>query len=328
MTMPIVRLGRSGLHVSRLCLGCMSYGEPARGNHAWTLPEEDSRPFFRKALDAGINFFDTANVYSLGSSEEITGRALLAYARRDDLVIATKVGTRMRPGPYGMGLSRKAILAEIDASLQRLGADHVDLYQIHRLDPETPIEETLEALNDVVRAGKARYIGASSMHAWQFAQALAVSERRGWGRFVSMQNHLNALYREELREMLPLCRAEGIGVIPWSPLARGRLTREWAAGTARTETDAYARTLYDRTEAADRRVVEAVAQVAATRGVPRAQVALAWLLAQPGVTAPIVGATKLAHLDDALAALSLALTPEELAAIDAPYVPHAVAGHV
>jgi aryl-alcohol dehydrogenase-like predicted oxidoreductase len=327
MSVPIVRLGRTGLHVSRLCLGCMSYGEPGRGNHAWTLPEEDSRPFFRKALDAGINFFDTANVYSLGSSEEITGRALLTYARRDDVVIATKVGMRMRAGPHGLGLSRKAILAEIDASLQRLGTDHVDLYQIHRLDPETPIEETLEALNDVVRAGKARYVGASSMHAWQFAQALATSERRGWARFVSMQNHVNALYREELREMLPLCRAEGIGVIPWSPLARGRLTRAGGASTARTESDAYGKTLYDRSEAADRQVVDAVAQVAAKRGVPRAQVALAWLLAQPGISAPIVGATRLAHLDDALAALSLALTPEELAAVDTPYVPHAVAGH-
>jgi len=325
--MDFIRLGRTGLKVSRICLGCMSYGEPGRGNHPWTLPEAESRPFFKRALDAGINFFDTANVYSLGSSEEITGRALLAYAKRDDLVIATKVGTRMRPGPTGAGLSRKAILREIDASLERLGTDHVDLYQIHRLDAETPIEETLEALNDVVRAGKARYIGASSMHAWQFAQALALSERRGWARFVSMQNFVNLLYREEEREMLPLCRAEGIGVIPWSPLARGRLTRDWDATSARLETDDFGRTLYANTPDADRNVVEAVARIAAQRGVPRAQVALAWVLARPGITAPIVGATKLEHLDDAVAALALKLTPEEIAALEAPYVPHAVVGH-
>jgi aryl-alcohol dehydrogenase-like predicted oxidoreductase len=325
--MDYLRLGRTGLKVSRICLGCMSYGEPGRGNHPWTLPEAESRPFYKRALDAGINFFDTANVYSLGSSEEITGRALLAYAKRDDVVIATKVGMRMRAGPTGAGLSRKAILREIDASLERLGTDHVDLYQIHRLDADTPIEETLDALNDVVRAGKARYIGASSMHAWQFAQALALSERHGWARFVSMQNYVNLLYREEEREMLPLCRAEGIGVIPWSPLARGRLTREWNATSARSETDDFGRTLYAKTADADRKVVEAVAHVAAQRGVPRAQVALAWVLARPGVTAPIVGATKLEHLDDAIAALEVKLTPEEMAALEAPYVPHAVAGH-
>ncbi|HUP05824.1 MAG TPA: aldo/keto reductase [Caldimonas sp.] len=325
--MDYIRLGRTGLKVSRICLGCMSYGEPTRGNHPWTLPEDASRPFFRRALDAGINFFDTANVYSLGSSEEITGRALLAYAKRDDVVIATKVAMRMRPGPNGAGLSRKAILREIDASLERLGTDHVDLYQIHRLDADTPIEETLEALNDVVRAGKARYIGASSMHAWQFAQALALSGRHGWARFVSMQNYVNLLYREEEREMLPLCRAEGIGVIPWSPLARGRLTRDWDATSARSETDDFGRTLYAKTADADRKVVEAVKHVAAERGVPRAQVALAWLLAKPGITAPIVGATKLEHLDDAVAALGLRLTAEEIAALEAPYVPHAIAGH-
>ena len=325
--MDFIRLGRTGLKVSRICLGCMSYGEPTRGNHPWTLPEDESRPFFKRALDAGINFFDTANVYSLGSSEEITGRALLAYARRDDVVIATKVAMRMRPGPNGAGLSRKAILTEIDASLERLGTDHVDLYQIHRLDAETPIDETLEALNDVVRAGKSRYIGASSMYAWQFAQALALSDRRGWARFVSMQDYVNLLYREEEREMLPLCRAEGIGVIPWSPLARGRLTRDWDATSARAETDDFGRTLYAKTADADRKVVEAVAQVAAQRGVPRAQVALAWLLSRPGITAPIVGATKLAHLDDAIAALALRLSADEIAALEAPYVPHAIAGH-
>jgi aryl-alcohol dehydrogenase-like predicted oxidoreductase len=326
MSMPTVRLGRSGLEVSRLCLGCMSYGVPERGNHPWTLPEAASRPFVKKALDLGINFFDTANVYSDGTSEAIVGRALLDYARRDEVVIATKVHGRMRPGPNGAGLSRKAILAEIDHSLQRLGTDHVDLYQIHRWDYGTPIEETLEALNDVVRAGKALYIGASSMFAWQFARALAVSDRHGWARFVSMQNYVNLLYREEEREMLPLCRAEGIGVIPWSPLARGRLTRAWDAPSARAETDAFGRTLYAATADADRRVVEALAAVAAARGVPMAQVALAWMLRQPGITAPIVGATRLEQLDDAVAALGLQLTAEELAALQAPYVPHAVVG--
>ncbi|WP_207478514.1 aldo/keto reductase [Arenibaculum pallidiluteum] len=324
--MEYVKLGRTGLDVSRICLGCMSYGDPGRGNHAWTLPEEESRPFIRKALELGINFFDTANVYSAGTSEEIVGRALRDFANRDEIVIATKVHGRMRPGPNGAGLSRKAILGEIDASLRRLGTDYVDLYQIHRFDPETPIAETLEALNDVVRAGKARYTGASSMYSWQFAKALAISERNGWARFATMQNHLNLLYREEEREMLPLCREEGIGVIPWSPLARGRLTRDWAETSARSETDQYMRTLYAATEEADRQVVEAVAAIAAARGVPRAQVAMAWLLQKPGVTAPIVGATKLHHLDDAVAALGVRLTAEEIAALEAPYVPHAVAG--
>ncbi|EJW11529.1 putative oxidoreductase [Rhodovulum sp. PH10] len=324
--MDYTRLGRTGLEISRLCLGCMSYGIPNRGAHAWTLPEEESRPFIRKALDLGINFFDTANVYSDGSSEEIVGRALKDFAKRDDIVLATKVFQRMRPGPNGAGLSRKAILSEIDASLKRLGTDYVDLYQIHRFDPATPIEETMEALNDVVRAGKARYIGASSMYAWQFAKALAVSERHGFARFVSMQNYVNLLYREEEREMLPLCRSEGIGVIPWSPLARGRLTRDWDAATARAETDEFGKTLYAKTAEADRKVVEAVAKVAAGRGVPRAQVALAWVLQKAEVSAPIVGATKPAHLDDAVAALSLKLTPEEIATLEAPYVPHAVVG--
>jgi aryl-alcohol dehydrogenase-like predicted oxidoreductase len=326
--MKTIRLGRTGLEVSRICLGCMSYGAPDQGAHPWSLDEATSRPFFKKALDLGINFFDTANVYSAGTSEAYTGRALAAYARRDDVVIATKVHGRMRPGPNGGGLSRKAILSEIDHSLQRLGVDHVDLYQIHRWDPQVPIDETLEALNDVVRAGKARYIGASSMYAWQFARALAVSEARGWARFVSMQNHLNLLYREEEREMLPLCLDQGIGVIPWSPLARGRLTRAWDETTARTETDAFGRGLYTAAVESDRQVVDAVARVAAARGVPRAQVALAWVLQTPGVTAPIVGATKPEHLDDAVAALDLALTPDEVQALEAPYVPHPVRGHV
>lgn len=325
--MEYTRLGRSGLKVSRLCLGCMSYGEPNRGNHAWTLPEADSKPFFRRALDLGINFFDTANVYSDGTSEEFLGRALAEYVPREEVVIATKVNGRMRPGPNGKGLSRKAILTEIDASLKRLGTDWVDLYQIHRWDYETPIEETMEALNDVVRAGKARYIGASSMYAWQFAKSLRVAERNGWTKFVSMQNYVNLLYREEEREMLPLCRDEGIGVIPWSPMARGRLTRDWDETSARQETDEFGRNLYAKTGDADRKVVEAVAKVAAARGVPRAQVALAWVLQKPGITAPIVGATKLAQLDDAVAAMSLGLTDEEIAALEAPYVPHAVAGH-
>ena len=324
--MEYTRLGHSGLVVSRLCLGCMSYGEPGRGNHPWTLDEAASRPFLKKALDLGINFFDTANVYSLGSSEEIVGRALTDYTSRDDVVIATKVHGRMRPGPNGAGLSRKAILAEIDASLKRLGTDHVDLYQIHRWDPETPIEETLEALHDVVKAGKARYIGASSMHAWQFAKSLAVAEANGWTRFATMQPYVNLLYREEAREMLPLCQAEGIGVIPWSPLARGRLTRDWDDRTERSDTDTFGRSLYERTAEADRQVVDAVRAVAEARGVPRAQVALAWVLRQPAISAPIVGATKLGQLDDAVAALSLALDADELAKLEAPYVPHAVVG--
>lgn len=324
--MDYVKLGRTGLDVSRICLGCMSFGVPDRGGHPWSMDEQASRPFFKRALESGINFFDTANVYSDGTSEEITGRALKDLARREDVVIATKVHGRMRPGPNGAGLSRRAIMTEIDASLKRLGTDHVDLYQIHRLDPKTPIEETLEALHDVVKAGKARYIGASSMYAWQFAQALAISERHGWTRFVSMQNFVNLLYREEEREMLPLCKAEGIGVIPWSPLARGRLTRDWDQATARAETDEFGKTLYAKTADADRKVVERVAEIAGKRGIPRAQVALAWLLSKSVITAPIVGATRLQHIDDAVAALSVKLTPEEIAALEAPYVPHAVAG--
>jgi aryl-alcohol dehydrogenase-like predicted oxidoreductase len=324
--MDYVKLGRTGLDVSRLCLGCMTYGEPDRGNHPWTLGEEQSRPLIKRALELGITFFDTANVYSDGTSEEIVGRALKDFATRDEVVIATKVHGRMRPGPNGAGLSRRAIMSEIDNSLRRLGVDDVDLYQIHRWDYATPIEETLEALHDVVKAGKARYIGASSMYAWQFAKALYAADLNGWTRFVSMQDYCNLLYREEEREMLPLCRAEGIGVIPWSPLARGRLTRDWDESSARSETDEFGRTLYASTAGADRKVVERVAGVASQRGVPRAQVALAWLLHNPAVTAPIVGASKPQHLDDAIAARSLKLAPEEIAALEEPYVPHAVVG--
>ncbi|KWE50572.1 alcohol dehydrogenase [Burkholderia ubonensis] len=325
--MEYVRLGSTGLQVSRLCLGCMTYGVPERGTHPWTLDEAASRPFIRQALDAGINFFDTANMYSDGTSEEIVGRALRDFAKRDDVVIATKVFYRMRPGPNGAGLSRKAILTEIDHSLKRLGTDYVDLYQIHRWDYHTPIEETLEALHDVVKAGKARYIGASSMHAWQFSKALYTSKLNGWTQFVSMQDHLNLLYREEEREMLPLCADQGIAVLPWSPLARGRLTRDWDASSERLQSDVYGQTLYEAYADNDRAIVEAVATIARARNVPRAQVALAWLLQKSGVTAPIIGASKARHLDDAVAALSLELSAEELASLEAPYVPHAVAGH-
>jgi aryl-alcohol dehydrogenase-like predicted oxidoreductase len=324
--MEYTKLGRTGLDVSRICLGCMSYGGGNRGNHAWSLGEEESRPFIKRALEAGINFFDTANRYSLGSSEEILGHAIKDFARRNEIVIATKVHGRMRPGPNGAGLSRKAIMAEIDASLRRLGTDYVDLYQIHRWDYDTPIEETLEALHDIVKAGKARYIGASSMHAWQFARALGIAERHGWTRFVSMQNLVNLLYREEEREMLPLCAAEGIGVIPWSPQARGKLTRDWNYTSIRTETDEAFGRLFAKTEDADHKVVDRVAQVAAARGIPRAQVALAWLLAKPVITAPIVGATKLQHLDDALASVRVKLSEDEMALLEEPYVPHAVVG--
>jgi aryl-alcohol dehydrogenase-like predicted oxidoreductase len=324
--MQYTRLGTTGLEISRLCLGCMSFGESGRGNHAWSLSEEDSRPIIRKAWEAGINFYDTANVYSLGSSEEITGKILKELAPRSEWVLATKVHGKMREGPNGHGLSRKAILQEIDDSLRRLRTDYVDLYQIHRWDPLTPIEETLEALNDVVRAGKARYIGASSMYAFQFQKALDISKAEDWARFVSMQDHLNLLYREEEREMLPLCRAEGIGVIPWSPLARGRLTRPWGTETNRTGTDEFGKTLYTRDEQSAKAIVEAVFKVAGARGVPPAQVALAWVLQKSPVSAPIIGVTKTAQLDDAIAAVELKLTPEEIAALEAPYTPRAVAG--
>ena len=324
--MEYVKLGRTGLEVSRICLGCMSYGASDQGNHAWSLDEDESHPFIRRALEAGINFFDTANRYSLGGSEELLGRALKDFARRDDVVIATKVYGRMRLGPNGAGLSRKAIMSELDASLRRLGTDFVDLYQIHRWDYETPIEETLEALHDAVKAGKVRYIGASSMHAWQFARALAVSERHGWARFVSMQNLVNLLYREEEREMLPLCAAEGIGVIPWSPQARGRLTRDWNITSTRSETDESVTRLFGKTVEADAKVVDRVATVAAARGISRGQIALAWLLSKPVITAPIVGATKLRHLDDAIASVAVKLSDDEIACLEEPYVPHAVVG--
>jgi 1-deoxyxylulose-5-phosphate synthase len=318
------KLGSTGLEVSRVTLGCMSWGDPSRGGHPWVLDEESARGIIKEALEAGINFFDTANAYAAGSSEEFTGRALSDFASREDVVLATKVFNRMRPGPNGAGLSRKAIMGEIDASLTRLGTDYVDLYQIHRWDPTTPIEETMEALHDVVKAGKARYIGASSMYAWQFAKAQHVAELHGWTRFVSMQDHYNLLYREEEREMLPLCQDMGVGVIPWSPLARGRLTRDWNTETARAETDEFGSTLY-RDE--DEAIVAKVASVAERRGVSRAQVALAWLLAQPVVTSPIVGVTKPHHLSDALAAVDLELSADELAELGAGYVPHAIAGH-
>jgi 1-deoxyxylulose-5-phosphate synthase len=321
--MEYTTLGRTGLQVSRISLGCMSYGVPSRGGAPWSLDEDASQPFFKQAIDAGINFFDTANVYSLGTSEEITGRALLKLAPREDLVIATKVYSRMRDVPNGAGLSRKAILTEIDNSLRRLGTDYVDLYQTHRWDYETPIEETVEALHDVVKAGKARYVGASSMYAWQFSKALYVADLHNWTRFVSMQNHLNLAYREEEREMLPLCLDQGIGVIPWSPLARGRLARPWDDVTNRSEKDEFGRSLYS---TADRPVIDAVGQIADQRGIARAQVALAWLLAKPGVTAPIVGATKPHHLDDAVAALDVNLTDDEIDLLEKPYQPHDVAG--
>ncbi|MGN6577434.1 MAG: aldo/keto reductase [Nocardioides sp.] len=322
--MRYVKLGSTGLEVSALTLGCMSWGDPARGGHPWVLDEEAGRGIIKDALEAGITFFDTANVYSGGSSEEITGRALKDFARREEVVLATKVHGRMRPGPNGAGLSRAAIMSEIDNSLRRLGTDYVDLYQIHRWDDGTPIEETMEALHDVVKAGKARYIGASSMYAWQFSKAQYTADLGGWTRFVSMQNHYNLIYREEEREMLPLCADLGVGVLPWSPLARGRLTRDWDASTARTESDEFGSKLY-RDE--DKEIVDTVARVADRRAVPRAQVALAWLLAQPTVTSPIVGVTKPQHLQDAVAALDLELTDAELDELSAGYVPHPVAGH-
>jgi aryl-alcohol dehydrogenase-like predicted oxidoreductase len=330
--MDYINLGKSGLKVSRICLGCMTYGPPATGElkagrHAWSLNEEDSQPFLRQALELGINFFDTANVYSSGASEEVLGRFLKRHARRDSVVVATKVHGVMRNEPNGRGLSRKAILHELDESLRRLGMDYVDLYQIHRWDHETPIEETLEALHDVVKSGKVRYIGASSMHAWQFAKALYLADLHRWTRFVSMQNHYNLLYREEEREMMALCQSEGIGVIPWSPLARGRLTRPWKTeNTKRAQTDQFGNSMYARTEASDRRVVDRLGDVAEQRGLPRAQVALAWMLGKPFITSPIVGATKPHHLEDAVAALSVRLQPEEIASLEELYEPHPVLG--
>jgi len=322
--MDYVKFGRTGMDVSRIVLGCMSFGEPERGTHTWTLAEEPSRALLRQAVEAGINFFDTANVYSDGSSEEIVGRALKDFCRRDEIVLATKVCGAMRPGPNGGGLSRKTILHELDASLIRLGTDYVDLYQIHRWDDATPIEETMEALHDVVKAGKVRYIGASSMFVWQFAKAVYTSRLHGWTEFISMQNHLNLLYREEEREMLPFCIDQKIAVIPWSPLARGRLTRAWDESTERQEKDGYGSLLYG---AAEPTIVDAVGRIAEARGVSRAQIGLAWLYAKPGVTGPIVGATKPHHISDAVEALSLKLTDEEIAALEAPYQPRAIAGH-
>jgi aryl-alcohol dehydrogenase-like predicted oxidoreductase len=332
--MEYARLGNTGLKVSRICLGCMSYGDPERASPdgstrwPWALREDESRPFFKRAIEAGINFFDTANVYSAGASEEVTGRALKEFARREDIVLATKVHGAMSAGPNGQGLSRKAIFQELDASLRRLGTEYVDLYQIHRWDYATPIEETLEALHDVVRAGKVRYLGASSMFAWQFSKALYLAERNGWTRFVSMQNHYNLLYREEEREMNALCRDQGVGLIPWSPLARGRLARGAGSpgSTSRSQTDRFGKLLYGSSADADGRIVERVDSLAKARGVPNAQLALAWLLRQKGVVAPIVGATKMQHLDDAVAALGIKLSDEEASQLEEPYVPHAVAG--
>ena len=325
--MKHINLGNTGLEISPICVGCMSFGAPERGDHPWTLPEQQSRPLIRKAIEMGINFFDTANAYSDGTSEEIVGQALKDYSRRDEVVIATKVFFPMSKGPNGGGLSRKSIFSAIDASLRRLGTDYVDLYQIHRWDPTTPIEETLEALHDVVKAGKARYLGASSMYAWQFAKALHLAHENRWTPFVSMQNFYNLLYREEEREMLPLCKDERIAVLPWSPLARGRLARPWDVETPRTRTDTVTDKLFAGSMESDRKVVEQVAAIATAREVPRAQVALAWLFQKSVVTAPIVGASKPQHLDDALAALTLDLTDSEVAQLEAPYVPHAVAGH-
>jgi aryl-alcohol dehydrogenase-like predicted oxidoreductase len=330
--MDYINLGKTGLKVSRICLGCMTYGAPATGrikpgSHAWAMNEEESQPFLRQALDLGINFFDTANVYSAGASEEVVGRFLKANTRRESVVVATKLHGVMRDEPNGRGLSRKAIFYELDQSLRRLGTDYVDLYQTHRWDYETPIEETLEALHDVVKSGKVRYIGASSMYAWQFTKSLYLADLHGWTRFVSMQNYYNLLYREEEREMMPLCQAEGVGVIPWSPLARGRLGRPWQSeNTKRFETDQFGKALYAKTEDADHKVVDRTADVAEKRGVPPAQIALAWMLGKSYVTSPIVGATKPHHLTDAVAALSVKLTPEEVASLEEPYTPHPVLG--
>ena len=321
--MKYVKLGNSGLEVSKICLGCMSFGESGMGTHAWTLNEETSRQFMKKSLDAGINFFDTANVYSLGTSEEFVGRALRDYALRDEVVVATKVHGTMRKGRNAAGLSRKVIMTEVDHSLSRLGMDYIDLYQIHRFDPTTPIEETMEALHDVVKAGKARYIGASSMWAWQFSKAQYIAEQHGWTKFISMQNHYNLLNREEEREMMPLCVDQGVGVIPWSPLARGRLTRDWDNATSRSETDEFGKGLY---KPEDQVIVERVAEVARELGAPRAQVALAWVLSKSFVTSPIVGATKDAHIDDAVAACELQLSAEHIARLEEPYTPHESVG--
>lgn len=319
--MKYVRLGNSGLQVSRVILGCMSFGDPKRGTHEWTFGIDEARPLIKQALEAGITTFDTANVYSLGASEEIVGKVLGELAKRDEVIIATKVFSSMGPGPKDSGLSRAAIFTQVENSLKRLGTDYIDLYQIHRYDPNTPIEETMEALNDLVHAGKVRYIGASSMWAWQFAQAQYIADLHGWTRFVSMQDQYNLLMREEEREMLPFCLDQGVGVVPWSPLARGRLTRDWEATTRRSETDRFGQTLYRQAEEANQKIVETVAAIANERGVSRAQVALAWLLHQPAVTAPIVGVTKAKHLTDAVAAVDLSLSEDEQRRLEENYIP-------
>ncbi len=326
--MEYTRLGNTGMKVSRLCLGCMGFGDAQRWVHKWVLNEENSRPIIRKALELGINFFDTANVYSIGVSEEILGRALKDFAKRDEVVIATKVHGKMFEGPNGSGLSRKAILSEIDNSLKRLETDYVDLYIIHRWDYETPIEETMEALNDVIRTGKARYIGASAMWAWQFQKAQRVAEKNNWTRFVSMQNHMNLIYREEEREMLPFCCDEKIGVTPYSPLASGRLTRDWSSGgTLRSETDQIQKMKYDASTESDRPVAERVAELAKKYGALRAHIALAWLLQKEPVTAPIIGATKISHLEEAIGSFSVKLTKEDVTYLEEPYIPHCIVGH-
>jgi 1-deoxyxylulose-5-phosphate synthase len=331
--MEYVNLGRTGLKVSRICLGCMSYGVPPAGqplrpgSNTWSLNEQESQPFFKQALDLGINFFDTANVYAMGDSERVLGRFLKANAKREDVVVATKVNGVMRDGPNGGGLSRKEIFFELDESLKRLEMDYVDLYWIHRWDKTTPIEETLEALNDAVRAGKVRYLGASSMWAWQFSKALYTAKERGWSKFVAMQPHYNLMYREEERDMLPLCVDQGVGVLPWSPLARGKLARPWGeGGTKRTDADPFGKTLYSRTEEADKAVVDRLGEVAKARGVSQAQVALAWMMQKPAIVGPIVGATKAKHLEDAAAAVTLKLNAEEMKALEEPYVAHPVLG--
>jgi len=326
--MEYVKLGNSGLEVSRICLGCMSFGDSEIWTHKWVLNEENSRPIIKRALELGINFFDTANVYSLGRSEEILGKALKDYAKRDEVVIATKVFSRMRDGPNGVGLSRKVIMNEIDNSLKRLGTDYVDLYIIHRWDYNTPIEETMDALNDVVKAGKARYIGASAMYAWQFQKALYTAEKHGWTKFVSMQNHYNLIYREDERELIPLCKDQKIGLTPYSPLAAGRLARDWSETTYRLQTDEVAKSKYDSTKDADKAIVDRVAELANKHGVSRAQISLAWLLHKDPVNAPIVGATKITHLEDAVGAIAVKLTPDEITYLEEPYVPHPIVGPI
>jgi len=324
--MQYVRLGNSGLEVSRICLGCMSFGDPDAWIHKWVLNEEESRKVIKRALELGINFFDTANVYSLGISEEILGRAIRDFAKRDEVVIATKVFFKMYDGPNSEGLSRKAIMREVDNSLKRLGTDYIDLYIIHRWDYNTPIEETMEALHDVVKAGKVRYIGASAMYAWQFQKALYTAEKHGWTRFISMQNHYNLIYREDERELIPLCKDQNVSLTPYSPLAAGRLCRKWEADTLRYQTDQIAKRKYDSTYETDKTIVERVEEIAKNHGVSMAQIALAWLLHKEQVAAPIVGVTKISHLEDAVNALSVSLSEEEIAYLEEPYVPHKIVG--